>query len=97
MAYNLPFRPAKIAAFAWPNVVVTDGIIHRTASAEVSIVNKFYSSSLGLFGLGRGDFSLQVGAAALALLHLIVLFAHKSLYNVIPIRKLGRDYDCRHL
>src|SRR4030095_4755063 len=45
-------------------------------------------------GLRRDLFSFEVGLAAFAFLDLVVLCAHKSLYNADAIRLLvGRDYD----
>jgi hypothetical protein len=39
-----------------------------------------------LAGLPRGGFPLQIGLAAFSLFHLVVLFAHKNLYNADAFR-----------
>lgn len=45
-----------------------------------------------LLGLGQCQLALQIRDPAFPLLDLVELLSHKSLYNMNPIRMLGRDY-----
>ena len=45
-----------------------------------------------LLGLDQCRLAFQIRDPALPLLDLVELLSHKSLYNMNPIRMLGRDY-----